>query len=141
MSLDTLLLTLHVLGACLVLGMMVASVVMTRKNILTLQNVKAFGLMGQLGGLGVSAQFITGIALVWQEPDKFLNSWIFWVKMVVIVVAGIVSTQIIKKRALQAAKNQDADALANSKLGTFAIVNLVAAIAVVCIGVYLSHLE
>lgn len=139
MSLDTLLLTLHVLGACVVLGMTVVSVIMTYKDSLTLEGLKLFMKVRMVGGMAVGAQVLTGLGLVFQEPEEFGKSPIFWIKMAVFVLDGIIAVGIIKKRATEISKSQSGEALQKSKLGTFALVNLVAMIVVVSLGVYLAN--
>jgi uncharacterized membrane protein len=133
------LLILHVLGACIIFGMVVASTIVARQKDFSLTQLAVYAKLRFFGGMTVGIQMITGVLLAAFEPDNFLNNPVFWVKMVVFLIDGIIAGGIIRRRIMQVQEKNDEQALRNSKLPMLSVLNLISMIIVVTLGVVIAQ--
>ena len=99
MSLHIFILTLHVLGAGLVLGVSFFCVMLMYRKEWSTEQLARFVYIGKFGKWFSGLQFLTGIILVINEWDEFKESKIFWIKMGLYLFEGIFAGFLIEKKA------------------------------------------
>ncbi len=88
----------HVIVGSLILGMAFFAVLAAYRRPFADQEVTILKFLKRHGALFAGAQFVLGVALIVMEPDSFLKNPLIWTKLVLFVLAGLVSTELIDKR-------------------------------------------
>ena len=136
--LHTIVLALHVIGAGLMLGVVffafiiVCKKVLDPSKLLILKNIFIFGTVGAIW------QTITGIILYFQEGGEFKDSKIFWVKIGLFVLDGIVALLIIDRRI----KIIESESKSEANLGKtylWSLLSLLIIISIIILGVFLTE--
>ncbi len=99
MSLHLFVLILHVLGAGLLLGIVMLSVLAVIKPPMSSQALDRLAFVGRFGMWGSAWQFLTGAVLFLQERGEFIDSPLFWTKMGLYVVEGTLASQLLQRQA------------------------------------------
>lgn len=99
MSLHLFVLILHVLGAGLVLGIVILSVAAVIKPPMTPRALDRLEFIGRFGLWGSAWQFLTGAILFLQERGEFNHNPVFWTKIGLYVVEGILASQLLQRQA------------------------------------------
>lgn len=133
----TIILALHVIGSGLMFGVVFFSFMIVMKKVIDpsklalLKNIYVFGTVGAIW------QVITGLILYFQEPDEFKTSNIFWIKMGLFVLDGIIALAIIDRRIKSATSPQTKDDVNFMNTYLWSLLSLLIILSVVTLGVFL----
>ncbi|MBI3572862.1 MAG: hypothetical protein HY092_01540 [Candidatus Kerfeldbacteria bacterium] len=132
MSFAELILILHVLGASIVIASAFYSVVLTIKQPISPEKLGHLRFIGRFG-MGASIwQFFTGLYLAAHEWSEFKTSKLFWIKMALYVLEGILASTLIGRKMKQAASGQS-KSLTVTMLTWAVMIVLIAAIGVLLV--------
>lgn len=129
-----LLVILHIVGAGVLVGVVVFSLIISRKA-LSPELQKIAVMMRNLGTAGAAWQLVTGLVLYFEEPEEFRESAIFWVKIGLFVLDGLVAVLIIDRKIKSA--SQQGQPASIPGLPLWALVNLVILLSIIVLGVLL----
>lgn len=99
-----LILILHVLGAGLIIGIIFFSVILTFRPHLPPEKLSMLRWIGRFGMAASIWQLLTGIYLTSTEWSEFRDSRLFWVKMGLYVLEGIIAGLLIERRVKHASQ-------------------------------------
>ena len=131
-------LSLHVVGAGIMLGVVFFAFLTALKKTLDqsqLAVLKNFYIFGTVGAIW---QIITGIILYLQEDGEFKDSKIFWTKIGLFVLDGIVAVLVVdrKIKSVEAGSKGEID-FGNTYLWT--LLSLLIIISIITLGVFLTE--
>ena len=131
-------LALHIIGAGLMLGVVFFAFIIALKKTLDpsklsiLKNIYIFGTVGAIW------QTITGIILYFQEAGEFRESIIFWTKIGLFLLDGILALLVIDRKIKSIEKKSKGEAnLGNIYL--FALLSLMIIVSIIILGVFLTE--
>lgn len=136
--LHTIVLALHVIGAGLMLGTVFFAFIIAFKKVLDpsklaiLKNIFVFGTIGAIW------QTATGIILYFQENGEFKDSKMFWVKIGLFILDGIVALLIVDRRI----KTVESGSKGEANLGKtylWSLLSLLIIISIIILGVFLTE--
>lgn len=133
-----LMLTLHILGAGVLIGITVFSVMLTIKKPIVFESIKMMHLMHKLGPIAAGALLLTGIYLVSQNPEGLKGNPIFLAKIGLFVLDGLIAGVVINRKINYLATQNNSQVVADdSSLYFLTLANLVILTAIVALGVML----
>ncbi|OGD63103.1 hypothetical protein A3A71_03955 [Candidatus Berkelbacteria bacterium RIFCSPLOWO2_01_FULL_50_28] len=131
MELHDIVLLLHILGACVVVGVVFFSLAFSVSRPLDGFKLKAIKFVRRFGIYGMSVLVITGVYMAYVEwEDTGTNPW-FWVKMGLIVLDYLVAVRLIDAKVSSGIAG-NSEALKGLPVLTWA--SLVAFVVIVAIG-------
>ncbi|MDP3993009.1 MAG: hypothetical protein Q8Q05_02250 [bacterium] len=110
MGLDQFVLLLHLLGAGVLIGVAVFSVVLSISKPVDQSRLQSIALIRRFGTYSVGLLIITGVYLAWQHYGGWPTIPRFWIKMGLIVLDGILAQVIIKQKINRAMNGDTASA-------------------------------
>ena len=102
MSFEQFVLLLHLLGAGVLIGVAVFSVVLSVNKPVDQSRLQSIALIRLFGTFSVGLLIVTGIYLAWKHYGGWPTTPRFWIKMGLIVLDGILAQMIIKQKIDQA---------------------------------------
>ena len=90
----TLVLILHVLGAAVILGVALVSLIVQLKKPPVADNLKLLGQIWKKAHFAFGLEVLTGMYLAASEADEFIKNPLLWVKLGLIVVALAISAKV-----------------------------------------------
>lgn len=132
-------LTLHILGAGVMIGIVVFSVVLNIQGTVTPERLKIFQTIRNTGIYAAIWLVITGLVLFFQEPEEFKRNVLFWVKMGLFVLDGIIAVLVIDRKTKNALANQTRRPVPISNMTVWALVNLAILFTIVTLGVMIAE--
>jgi len=133
----TIVLSLHVIGSGIMLGVVFTSLIIVMKKTLSQESVGILKKIQLFGTLGASWQVITGLILFFQEKGEFIESTLFWVKMGLFVLDGVIALLIIGRQIKKAESLRKGQTLNVSSVPLWAMTSLVIISTVIILGVFL----
>lgn len=97
---------------------------------------KLFQIFGRIGLLAAIWQVITGIGLYFLEPEEFYGNWLFWTKIGLFLIDGILANRVIDLRVREVA-GRDEEKTPASVLSTAFLVSFLILASIVTLGVLL----
>ncbi|MEK7142803.1 MAG: hypothetical protein AAB785_01205 [Patescibacteria group bacterium] len=94
----TLFIILHIIGAGVIIGVVVFSVLLNIKEGASQERLQIFQLVRTTGTFAAGWLLITGLVLYFQEPEEFKGNILFWVKMGLFVLDGLIAILIIDRK-------------------------------------------
>ncbi|HLB95375.1 MAG TPA: hypothetical protein VJK26_00525 [Patescibacteria group bacterium] len=134
----TIALSLHIIGAGLMLGVVFFSLVIAFRKTFDPTRLGIFKTIRTFGTVAAIWQILTGLYLYFGEAEEFRESRIFWFKMGLFVLDGILAVLIIG-RQIKRAEAQQKGELNLSQLPYWGLVSLVIIITVIVLGVFLTE--
>ncbi len=128
-------LILHILGAGVLIGVVVFSVLLNIQGALTSERLKIFQTIRNTGTYAAVVMVITGLVLYFQEPEEFKDNILFWVKIGLFVLDGIIAVLIIDRKVKNAIADQTGKSKSTSNMTIWVLVNLVIIFTIVALGV------
>lgn len=129
-----LVLFVHVLGACIMVGSSLISLHLAVSQKITRDVIKQFKIIKKAVPLATGIQLITGIMLFLMEPEKFSHNVLFWTKVSLFFLTGLFSHFVIIKEARRFMKgNREI----NNRLHWLFAVECLLLLSIVFIGVWL----
>jgi hypothetical protein len=135
--LNIIVLNLHVLGACVVVGSVVFVFAMLSRRPFFRPNLALMKFMWRLAEGAVGAQLLTGIYLFVIERSEFQNSPIFWSKMALFALDGFVSGMLIKRRVQQVEAQPAGETVDVAPIRSVAWVSVLIMLSIASLGVWL----
>lgn len=136
---ETTLIVLHVIGACLVLGVVVVAALIVFKKEFGPASLAVLRQFRWLGPVGSAAQFITGAALYWQNRDTLSHSTTFWIKIGLYVAEGLLASLVIDAK-LKRTQAPDQVAAVRRMRWLYAL-HVVLILAIVVLGVVVAETQ
>jgi uncharacterized membrane protein len=127
-------LILHVIVACLLLGMAFYSLIAVLKTPVSPNNLFMFKTIQAFGKPLAGLQLILGLILVALEPEHFAHNPLIWAKFVLYILAGYISVGVIKRKLDQQSTKQDPrleQSLKNASWALFIIILLIVVLGVI----------
>lgn len=113
MDLHDFILLLHIIGAGILIGVAVFSLVLSVSKSLTKERLQTIALIRQFGTYSVVLLFLSGVYLAWRHFGGWPTTLRFWTKMALIVVDGILA-QVVIKQKINRAINEDEETFRNN---------------------------
>lgn len=132
MTIEQLILLLHILGAGVLIGVVFFSLMLTIKKPVTPEKLKMVSYIMKFGLYGSAWQLLTGLGLMYYNWADIKSLWIFWLKLGLYVLLGPISTQVIKVKVNKALAEND-QAVADS-LSVYTWMMVLIVVAIVTIG-------
>lgn len=132
----TTLLFLHVLGAGVVVGIVVISFFSALRP-LSATMLDRIGYIGKFGMWASAWQLATGIGLYALEPEEFSGSRLFWVKMALFVVEGVLAASLLARKAREAGAQLAKGEKPTNSLAVILTLHALLIVAIVGAGVFL----
>lgn len=136
MSLHDFALLLHILGACVVVGVVFFSLVFSVSKPLDDVKLKAIALIRKYGVWAMGVVTITGIYMATSEWDEFGKSYLFWAKIALIVIDYFVAVRLINAKV---AKALSGDSQATSGLSAISWTSALIFLIIVTLGFLLAN--
>lgn len=140
MSLHTIFLILHVLGAGLLVGVVFFSLVLSIKKPLDIARLKIIKYVGNFGVYAAVWLLLTGAVLFWNEHQEFQAKRLFWIKMVLFVVDGIIAERLIRTKVESAIASNNPESVSKS-LPVWTYASALVIILIVSFGVLIATPE
>lgn len=138
MELEQVVLTFHVLGAGVLVGAVLTSVLAISRQDFSGATLKAFGVIKDLIPKAVIVQVLTGAYLLYLEWDELAMDYVFWAKMGLFIVSGILANGVLNKRVAEA-KSEDEAVKAFRDTYGLRVIDLLILITVAALGAYIAH--
>ena len=124
----------HVLGAGILIGGTVFSMYLISSKQASSSVLKYIESFGEIMKFAALAQLITGVILVSAEFSKFKSNRLFWIKMILYVMSGILAGGITRKNVIELQKQANPNL---AQLRKLMYVESLILILIVSIGVFL----
>lgn len=128
---------LHVFGAAIIFGGIFLAFLVLIKKSFSPETINLFKLTNRVVMVAVISQVITGILLVIPEYQEFLESWLFWAKMAIFILDGVLAVLIVDRKIARQKTEQDTLKAYESVTG-WRFLNLLFIAAIIVLGVILS---
>lgn len=129
---------LHLLGAGVMIGIIFFSLVLSIKKPLEVEDFRRLNFIRHFGIFVVFFMLITGLHLVQNDFDYYKANSIFWTKMGLIIVDGLIAERIIKAKMELVMKSGIVDDNTRRTLPIWAWISTLVIFSVVTLG-YISH--
>jgi len=135
---ETILIAAHVIGAGVLIGLVVISTLIVFIPDLSESMLKVLERVRWLGPAASAWQFITGAGLYWLERDELSDSTLFWTKLGLYALEGVIASMVIDgKIKRERAKGADVVA-AVKKMRAIYVVHALLIVSIAVLGVYLA---
>lgn len=91
-------LILHIIGAGVIIGVVVFSVLLNIKEGVSQERLRIFQMVRLTGTVAAGWLLVTGLVLYFQEADELKGNVLFWIKIGLFVLDGIVAVLIIDRK-------------------------------------------
>ena len=118
-------LILHLIGAGVIIGVVVFSVLLNIKDGVSQERLKIFRMVRLTGTVAAGWLLATGLVLYFQEADELKGNILFWIKMGLFILDGLIAVLLIDRKIKQ-------QPIPN--LTVWAIINAVIILAIVVLG-------
>ncbi len=130
------LLTIHLLGVGVLVGVVVASLYYVTK-IQSVDRLKDFIALRRIGSIGATVAILAGIALAWKSAGTLLQNPLFLTKLALVLADGMIAEFGFLKVLKDALAKNDTTNI-KTKLLPWAIISAVIVAAIIAISVYRS---
>ena len=137
--LHTTILILHVLGAAFIVGAVLFSLILLLRKPFLKANLGLEKFIGTFATTVVGVQLLTGLYLYFSEPENFKNNKLFWIKMALFILSGIVSGGAMKMKMKKIAMSANGETVDVSSATTLAWVTLLIVLAMAILGVVIAE--
>jgi len=131
-------LTLHVLGAVLIVGSVLYSLSVVFRKEFSTREIALMRKINKFGSGIAGSQFLTGAILVGTEWDELGHKPLVWVKVALWVLDGIIAKQIIDKK-LSEFEEQGSTTKLKSTIQISTLVLLIVVLVIATCGVSLAQ--
>lgn len=133
-------LVLHVLGATVIVGASFGSLIIFAKKEIPRERLLLLGEIWKIAGPAIGLQLITGIILAGLEWDSFSHNPLFWTKMALFVLSGVMGGKTLGEKMKKALASKSSTlTIEGSK--RLAWNSFIIYAAIVTIGVLLAELQ
>lgn len=128
-------LTLHVIGAGILVGVVIFSLVIAFKKDFDPTRLAIFKDVRKWGTAGALLLFLTGISMYLSDPEEFNKNPLFWIKMGLVLLDGVVAVLIIDRRVKKIQLAKKAKSIEMEGLTLWGMVSLIIVVAIIYLGV------
>lgn len=129
-------LILHILGSATLFGIVLISIILVfRQGPLKPEHLHLLGLSKIIGPIAAGVQLLTGLYLYYQNPEEFRHNTLFWVKIALFVVDGLVAVLLVDREVRMLTARGGGPL--RGRLPFFILANLVILLTIIAIGVIL----
>lgn len=139
MAWTTVLLTVHLLGVAVLVGVVFMSLYYVTK-LQSLEQLKDFINLRRIGSVGASVAILAGIAMAWKWVDTLRNDPVFLTKIGLVLADGVIAEFGFIKVLKDALAKNEVSGVKN-KLFYWAIISAAIVTAIIAISVYRSKLH
>jgi|GEM_PF-4630324 len=132
----TTLLFLHVLGAGVIIGVSLISFFSVWRSLSAVM-LDRLGYIGRFAMWASMWQLITGIALYSLEPEEFSSNRLFWIKMALYVLQGVLAGALLNRKAKEAGQQLAQGQKPTNSLAVILTFHALLIIAIVGAGVFM----
>lgn len=138
MSFHLILMILHVFGAGLIIGIVLLAVIAVFKPPVTAQAMDRLRFVSHFGKAASLWMLVTGLILAYQDWGEFKGSRVFWIKIVLYVVEGILASTLLGRQARQTAtQTTNGQTTSGSPLRWTLVLHAILILAIAALGVIL----
>src|SRR3990172_11063797 len=94
-------LILHIVGAGVIIGVVVFSVLLNIKEGVSQERLKIFQMVRLTGTIAAGWLLATGLVLYFQEADELKGNILFWIKIGLFVLDGLIAVLLIDRKIKQ----------------------------------------
>lgn len=131
-----LMLTLHILAAGVLIGIVVFSLVLTIKNPVNRERLITVQTIRKLGPAAAIILIFTGVSLISQNPS-ILKEKMFFAKIILFISEGIIAEIIINRKIKNALTLESEQPIPTNPMFIWTLSSVVIVIAIVALGVML----
>lgn len=135
---ETLFLTLHIIGAGIFIGIVVFSLLLTVWKPFTKDRLRVILAIRSVGIYTAVLMLLSGIFLYLKSPDEFNTNLLFWIKMGLFVFDGLFAILYVDRKINNNLSTQDNKQLTSRPWTFLIIINLIAIFTIVTLGVILT---
>jgi uncharacterized membrane protein len=135
----TFLLTLHVVGAGILAGGVVFSIILAIKGQIGIERLKIIQSIRNISIGAVALQVVTGFILYSLGADEFKRNLFFWIKMALFVLDGIIAVLIVDRKIKLISAASATSPIALGKIPLWLLVNLVIVLSIITLGVMITE--
>jgi hypothetical protein len=139
MTASVVLLTLHLLGVAVMVGVVFVSLYYVTK-LHSLEQLKDFINLRRIGSVGAGIAIVSGIAMAWRWAEHLRNDPVFMTKIGLVLADGIIAEFGFIKVLTKALSKNDITGVKN-RLFYWAILSVLIVAAIIAISVYRSKLH
>lgn len=139
MTWPVVLLTIHLLGVAVLVGVVFLSLYYVTK-LQSIEQLKDFINLRRIGSVGASVAILAGIAMAWRWVDTLRNDPVFLTKIGLVLADGVIAEFGFIKVLKDALSKNDISGV-KSKLFYWAILSVLIVTAIIAISVYRSKLH
>lgn len=136
---ETLFLTLHIIGAGIFIGIVVFSFLLTVLKPFTQDRLRVILAIRSVGIYTAVLMILSGIFLYFQSPDEFETNPLFWIKMGLFIFDGLFAILYVDRKINNKLSPQDNKQLSSRPWMLLIAINLVAIFTIVTLGVILAN--
>lgn len=136
MATSVVLLTIHLLGVGVLVGVVFISLYFVTK-IQSIEQLRSFIVLRRIGSIGATVAILAGIGLAWKSAGSLLQNPLFLTKLGLVLADGVIAEFGFLKVLKNALAKNDASNIKN-KLLPWAIVSALIVAAIIAISVYRS---
>ena len=134
----TIILALHIIGAGLMLGVVFFALVIYFKKSLEPSVLAILRTILLFGTIGAIWQVITGLYLFFNERSEFQDSQIFWIKIGLFILDGILALFIIDRK-IKTAEARAKGEIILKDVRSWGLLSLMIILSIIILGVYLTE--
>ncbi len=138
-TLHTTILILHVIGAAFIIGAVLFSLILLLRKPFLKANLGLAKFIDRFASVVVGIQLLTGLYLYFSEPENFKNNKLFWIKMGLFILSGIVSGGAMKMKMKKIAMSANGETVDVSSAKTLAWAALLIVLAMAILGVVIAE--
>lgn len=131
-----LMLTLHILAAGVLIGIVVFSLMLTIKNPINREHLIIVQTIRKLGPAAAIVLIFTGVSLISQNPSV-LKEKIFFAKIILFIFEGIIAEMIINRKIKNALALESEQPIPTNPMFIWILSSVIIVIAITALGVML----
>lgn len=135
---ETIILTLHILGAGFLLAVLTFAILFLIKKPFTKERISNIRAVINVGAWAFIWQIISGALLFAQKPEDFKSSISFWIKIGLFILDLIVGLMLVNRKLKAIEKDQSSKVISVSSLITWTIFNLVVAVVIIVLSIFIA---
>lgn len=134
-------LILHVVGAAVLFAVVIGGIILAFSGPITKEKIAVFKPLRYVGPIAAGWVLLTGLYLYFSEASEFQSNKLFWVKIGLFVLDGIVAVFLVDRKIALSEGKQDPQLIAKHKVGIWVLVNLLILTSIITIGVIIANAE
>lgn len=135
---ETFLLTLHIIGAGIFVGIVVFSLLLTFWKPFNKERLRVVLLIRSVGIYAAILMLVSGILLYFQDSEEFSRSPLFWIKIGLFMLDGFIAIFYIDRKIQNNLATQNNKPIPARPWTLLVLINLIIIFAIVTLGVIIA---